>query len=101
VSFTKIALKEEIPEGTMKSVIIKGVSILIARVKGYFYAIENECTHAGVGLANGTLEGKIVTCPRAGSQFDITSGARLRGPAMRRVKTYKVKIEGRDVKVEI
>jgi 3-phenylpropionate/trans-cinnamate dioxygenase ferredoxin component len=96
-----VARVDEIPAGTMKSVIIQDISILVANVDGRFYAMDNACTHAGVGLSNGTLTGTIITCPRAGSQFDVTSGARVRGPAMRRVRIHNVKIEAGDVKVEI
>ena len=101
MSFMKVARVEQIPAGTMKSVIIQDTSILVANVDGHFYAIDNECTHAGVGLSGGTLEGKIITCPRAGSQFDVTSGARVRGPAMRRARIHAVNVEDGDVKVEI
>ena len=101
MSYVKIARTEQIPEGAMKSITIKGEPILVANVEGHYYAISNHCSHAGVGLSQGTLEGKIVTCPQAGSQFDVTTGARIRGPAMRRVTVYKVKIEGSDIKVEM
>ncbi len=101
MGFKTIAQVEQIPEGTMKSFTVNNESILVAHIEDKFYAIGNECTHAGVGLAQGTLTGKIITCPRAGSQFDVTSGARVRGPAMRRAKTYKVIIQGQNVKVEI
>jgi nitrite reductase/ring-hydroxylating ferredoxin subunit len=101
MSFIKVAQVDQIPEGAMKSITIKGESILVAYVEGHYYAIEDACTHAGAGLSKGTLEGKIVTCPRASSQFDVTNGARVRGPAMQRVKTYPVIIEGRNIKVEI
>ncbi len=101
MGFVKVAQVEQIPVGTMKSITVKGVPILVANVAGNFYAISNQCTHAGVGLSQGTLEGKIVTCPRQGSQFDVTSGARLRGPAMRSAKVYAVKIEDKNIKVNI
>jgi 3-phenylpropionate/trans-cinnamate dioxygenase ferredoxin subunit len=29
-------------------------------------------------LSQGTLEGKIITCPRHGSQFDVTNGENVR-----------------------
>ena len=92
---------EQIPAGTMKSFVVKGTSILLANVDGIFYAIGNQCTHAGVGLSGGTLEGRIVTCPSRGSQFDVISGARLKGPAFRRIPVYKVKVEGEIIKVNI
>jgi nitrite reductase/ring-hydroxylating ferredoxin subunit len=38
------------------------------------YAIINRCTHAGGSLAQGVLEGGIVTCPRHGARFDVKTG---------------------------
>ncbi len=101
MGFVKVARVEQIPVGTMKSFTVEEVPILLANVDGHFYAISNQCTHAGVGLSQGKLEGKIVTCPRQGSQFDVTSGARLKGPAWRAVTVYAVQVEGQEIKVNV
>jgi nitrite reductase/ring-hydroxylating ferredoxin subunit len=42
----------------MESFVVKGTSILLVNVDGKFYAIGNQCTHAGAGLSGGTLEGR-------------------------------------------
>ena len=41
-----------------------------------------------------------MTCPCHGSRFDVTSGAVLRGPARRPVRTHVVSTVGEDVLVE-
>ena len=61
-------------------------------------------THApirGCSLATGDLDGATVTCPCHGSQFDVTSGAVLRGPAETRVRSRRVEVQGEDLLVEI
>lgn len=67
-----------------------GGSIVILRVGERLHAIRDECPHEGASLADGLLEGSIVTCPRHGSQFDVTTGARERGPSDFPIRTYRV-----------
>ncbi len=67
-----------------------GGSIVVMRVGGRLHAIRDECPHAGASLADGTLEGPVITCPRHGSQFDVTTGARERGPSDFPIRTYRV-----------
>jgi nitrite reductase/ring-hydroxylating ferredoxin subunit len=81
---------------------------LIANVDGDFYAIGNSCTHAGGDLSKGSLEGKIVTCPRHGAKFDVTTGKVVSGPKVLflhpKIKdepSYEVKIEGNEVLLKV
>ncbi len=104
MAFVKVASVSEIPVGAMKQVDLSGKVVMLANVNGRIYAIAGLCTHQQGVLANGQLDGNVVTCPRHGSQFDVTSGKNLRGPKVFgvRLKTgdepaYEVKIEGSDV----
>lgn len=67
-----------------------GGSIAVFRVGDRLCAIRDECPHAGASLADGDLDGTIITCPRHGSQFDIVTGARERGPSDVPIRTYRV-----------
>lgn len=67
-----------------------GGSIVIFRVGDRLYAVRDECPHAGASLADGVLEGTVITCPRHGSQFDVTTGSRQRGPSDFPIRTYRV-----------
>jgi nitrite reductase/ring-hydroxylating ferredoxin subunit len=53
-----------------------------------FHACADRCPHAGATLSEGELENGVVTCPRHGSQFDVRTGQRLRGPADTDVATF-------------
>lgn len=55
---------------------------------GNFFCLDARCTHAGAPLAEGTLNAQFLTCPWHYSQFDITTGAVLRGPAKKTLKVY-------------
>lgn len=66
----------------------------VFNVGGSFCATEAKCTHRGGPLNEGKLDGSTVTCPWHGSQYNVCSGAVLRGPATEPVKTYRVIVEG-------
>jgi 3-phenylpropionate/trans-cinnamate dioxygenase ferredoxin subunit len=80
---------------------IGGVRVVLASVEGTLYAFDDLCPHRQCSLAEGHLEGTVVTCPCHGSQFDVTTGERLRGPAVRGVRTFAVRVENGDLQVEI
>jgi 3-phenylpropionate/trans-cinnamate dioxygenase ferredoxin component len=67
--------------------------IAVASVGGALYAFDDRCPHRQCSLAEGKLDGTVITCPCHGSQFDVTTGARLRGPAARGIKTYPIRLE--------
>ena len=86
--------------GEMQAFEVNGLTIAIANVGGSFYAFGNVCTHQQCPLVEGELEGTTVTCACHGSQFDVTSGTVLRGPAQEPVQSYQVILEGDSLLVE-
>jgi 3-phenylpropionate/trans-cinnamate dioxygenase ferredoxin component len=108
MAFIEAGKINEVPTGTMKSFTVDGKDILVVNYNGKLYAMAGKCTHMGGELAKGKLEGKIVTCPRHGSQFDVTTGASLRGPKITFIQlhtkdepVYEVKGEGESIMVNI
>ena len=106
MEFAKVASTSEVPAGKMKMVKVGENEVLIANVGGKYYAIGNRCTHAGGSLSEGSLEGNVVTCPKHGSKFDVTSGQAVQGPkiAFFKLKTkdeqvFEIKVEGTDILV--
>lgn len=75
--------------------------IVVYRAQGRLCAIFDACPHAQASLADGELEGSVLTCPAHGSQFDVCTGARLRGPSDFPVRTYRVVQDGERVYVEL
>lgn len=104
MAFVRVASVSDVPLGKMKQVDLNGKPVVLANVSGTIYAIGGLCTHAKGVLANGTLNGNVVTCPRHGSQFDVQTGKNLTGPKVlgMRFKTsdepsYEVKVEGTEI----
>jgi 3-phenylpropionate/trans-cinnamate dioxygenase ferredoxin subunit len=114
-TYVKAANTSEIENGSKKKVNVQGQEIILAKVGGNYYAIDNRCPHMGAELSEGKLEGLVITCPRHGSQFDITDGHNVRWmkgsglmsaalkaiSSSKPVKSYKVKVEGDSVMVEL
>jgi nitrite reductase/ring-hydroxylating ferredoxin subunit len=68
--------------------------LAIYHLGGRLYAVEDVCPHAGAVLSEGELEGPVLTCPAHGSQFDVQSGDRRRGPADVALRTFPLVEEG-------
>src|SRR5262252_9626437 len=86
--------------GEMQVIDVAGTKVSVASVGGHLYAFDDKCTHMGCSLAEGKLDGTTVTCRCHGSQFDVTSGAVLRGPAVRPVRSRSVQVEGEELRIE-
>ena len=108
MEYSEVGKTGEIADGEMKAYTVQDNDILVVNYNGSYYAIGGKCTHMGGDLSKGKLEGKIVTCPRHGSKFDITTGESISGPKIGFLKlktkkepSYEVKIEDSKIKVKI
>jgi len=108
MGFVEVSSTTDIPSGEMRSFNIAGKQLLVVNYEGKYYAIGGKCTHMGGDLSQGKLEGKIVTCPRHGARFDVTTGACVSGPKIGVIKlktdnepAYEVKVEGDSIKVNL
>jgi nitrite reductase/ring-hydroxylating ferredoxin subunit len=52
--------------------------------------VADTCPHAGARLSEGPYENGVVTCPAHGSQFDVLTGERRRGPADSPIGSFTV-----------
>ena len=98
--FTVTAL-DQLGDRELAAFDVSGTRIAIANVGDAFYAFGDTCTHLGCSLAEGYLETTIVTCPCHGSQFDVTTGEVLRGPARDPVRSFPVRVESGALRVDL
>jgi nitrite reductase (NADH) small subunit len=99
MAFLRTARKDEIPAGSIREFQVEGATIAVANVDGKFFAINNTCLHRGGPLAEGELNGKVVTCPWHGWQYDVTTGKLTMNPTVG-VNCYPVEVRGDDVFVD-
>jgi uncharacterized protein YbjT (DUF2867 family)/nitrite reductase/ring-hydroxylating ferredoxin subunit len=76
-------------------------SVAVFNIGGSFFATQEKCTHRQGPLSEGKLDGSIVTCPIHGAQFDVSTGAVLRGPAKDPLKIYRVIVDGEIGRIEV
>jgi len=100
MGFEKASSLAEIPEGSIKEVQVAGQPIALANVAGTVYAISNTCLHRGGPLGEGQLEGKVVTCPWHGWQYDVTNGTVVQNPAAA-VDCYHTEVRGEDIFIDL
>ena len=98
---TKVAGTNELQPGQAKLVEVEERKIALFNIEGNFYAIDDTCTHREGPLSEGTIDGDEVTCPWHGATFNVKTGEVIGPPAPKGVKSYKVQVEGSDVKIEI
>lgn len=96
----RIGTQDDVGDGEMHVYDVVGTRVNVTNSGGRLYAFDDTCTHMGCSLANGKLDGTTVTCACHGSQFDVTSGEVLRGPAQRPVRSRGVRLEGDALLVE-
>ena len=84
----KVCSVDMVPVGSMKQFYVSDFEILVVNFGGQIFCLDGRCTHAGAPLAEGTLAGEVLTCPWHGSQFNVTNGSVLRGPAEKQLKLY-------------
>ena len=99
--YVKACNLADVPPGTMFSVDIGEVHVMIVNVDGALYAVSRICTHETADLSTGFLIGSQVTCPLHLSRFDLRTGAVQNPPATLSLTTYKLKTEGTTVYVQL
>ena len=99
--FVKVATTDELEDQQAKLVEVEGQKIALFRVDGIFYALSDTCTHRGGPLSEGAVEETEVTCLWHGAKFDVRTGAVLGAPASQGVKSYRARVTGADVEIEV
>ena len=100
MAFVRAGNTTDVPTGTIREFQVDGKAVAVANVDGQFYAINGVCMHRGGPLGDGPLEGKIVTCPWHGWQYDVTSGKISQNPSVG-VESYQVEVRGGEIFVNL
>ena len=100
MAFERAAKASDVAPGTIREVKVGALTVALANVGGTFYAISNTCLHRGGPLGQGTLEGKVVTCPWHGWQFDVTTGKASMNPNAG-LACYATEVRGDEVFVDL
>jgi len=77
-------------EGEVHTCTADRFDVMVCRVAGQLYALEDVCSHADTTLSDGLLRGHVITCPLHGAQFDVRDGSHLGPPAYTGVTSFTV-----------
>ena len=88
----RVAALEDCPPGSLRSVMLGMIPVVIANVDGTVYAVVDQCSHEDLPLSDGSLEGTTLVCEYHGARFDLSSGAPRGLPAVKPVKTFPVEV---------
>ena len=93
--FQTVTNTADLAPGEMKLVDLDGEGIAIANVGGEYFAFNNTCPHRGGPLADGELEGDIVTCPWHATPINVRTGeAQEGGVTDDPVSIYELRVGG-------
>ncbi len=80
----------DLADGEMRFCDVGEYGVVVCRVQGELYALEDNCSHADTPLSEGRLRGYQLTCPLHGSSFDVRDGSHSGPPAYTGVPWYQV-----------
>jgi nitrite reductase/ring-hydroxylating ferredoxin subunit len=89
----RLCSESDVLDNSIRRFVVEGKEILLGKVEGKYYALDDRCTHRGGPLSEGTLEGGIVTCPWHFGQFDLETGEVRSPPPEEPLKKYEIRVE--------
>jgi 3-phenylpropionate/trans-cinnamate dioxygenase ferredoxin subunit len=98
--FVEVALLEQVVPGKSLFVYVGETGVALFNIDGKIYAINDTCVHQGSSLAQGRLNGKIVTCRGHGWKYDVTTGRLTLNPDSG-VASYPVEVVDGKIMVAI
>ncbi len=103
MAWQKVASLDALRDGETIGIEIDGTEIALFRLGDDVYAAGGICTHEFASLADGFVEPAdgTIECPLHQALFDIRTGKVLSGPAAEDLEVYPIRIDGRDILIEL
>lgn len=92
LSWIRVLSETDLPEGKAVRAGAAAFQLVLARVRGEVYALENICPHLGCPLHRGKLEGYNLICPCHDWTFDIRTGEFTAAREIK-IRVFPVKLE--------
>jgi len=92
----------DIEEGKLVHITASGKELVVTKLDGNYYAIDNICTHAGAELHEGELSNSELTCPWHGAKWDIKTGSLISFPQkLKPLQNHSVSVENDTLFIEV
>jgi nitrite reductase/ring-hydroxylating ferredoxin subunit len=102
-AFRAVGQDDALPDGFAVAFYLndRKLRICVAHVGDRHYAFDDLCTCPGIAcpLSGGLLTGTTIMCQCHGSEFDITTGAVVSGPARQALTVYDVEVADGSIRI--
>lgn len=98
--WSRICSVAECPLGEAREFVVGDRIVALFHTDDGIFALDGMCPHQGGPLGQGHLEGRVVTCPWHGWQFDTATGQHQANPSLRHPR-IPVRVEGDDVFLDL
>ncbi len=101
-AYVKACVRDLVPaDGSPHVISLLGKKVGIFQRAGEIYALQMSCKHQGADLSKGQVARGIVTCPRHGWRYDLTTGECVEPPHGAPLRFHDVKIVDPQIWVSI
>ena len=90
----------DFPEDGKLVAAIGGWQVLVCKVDGEYYAVNDRCSHAASPLSGGRIRRGMVMCPLHGARFDVATGNCL-GASYPKLRQFAVGVSGGRIVVAV
>lgn len=99
LDYIEICSIVELSEGEKLFLEVDDRQIVLFRINGDYFAVDDICSHDDGPLGEGDLEGYNIICPRHGARFDIRNGKAVSLPAVIDIRAYPVRIRNNNIEI--
>ncbi len=92
---------DSLAEGEMRLYQAGVFEVVVCRVQGALYAVENKCSHQARPLVRGRLRQYRLICPVHGAAFDVRDGSHTSPPAFCGISSFPVMHTEQGVCIEV
>lgn len=91
----------ELSDRQARTVELEGKKIAVVRVEDRYYAVDALCSHMGVPLDQGSVDGHELVCPWHAARFCVKTGSKTSGPGWCDLDTYPTRVQDGFVEVSL
>jgi toluene monooxygenase system ferredoxin subunit len=100
MAFQRVATQDELWEGEMIALEVRGQVVLLVNVDGSIRAYADSCPHLRTRLSQGSLRRNVLTCATHGWEFDVKTGQGI-NPGTACLESFSVKVEDGDILIDV
>jgi len=101
-AFQRLCTIHDVRPGESRMFILNDTPMAVFNLAGEFFALANECPHAGASLAHGEINGDCVSCRIHHWRFSIRDGTYVDEDKPRyNARTFETRIVGDELQVDL